>query len=83
MDRKDIEEKTRSGYKALRHSSIGIELAMWIVVGILFGNWIESKWAVAPWGTLGGLMLGIAGGARTLVRALRESQKELDESEDE
>ncbi len=56
---------------------------MWIVVGILFGNWIESKWAVAPWGTLGGLMLGIAGGARTLVRALRESQKELDESEDE
>lgn len=82
MDRKKIEEKTRSGYKALRHSSLGIELAMWIVAGLLLGFWLESKWAIAPWGVLGGLMLGILGGARSLYRTLRQMQKELEESDD-
>ncbi len=83
MDKKELEEKTRAGYKHLRHSSLGIELAMWIILGILLGFWIESRWEVAPWGVLGGLMLGILGGARSLYRTLKEMQRELEKSEDE
>lgn len=78
MDRKDLEEKTRSGYKALRHSSLGIELAMWIVLGIAFGFWLESKWFSKPWGILLGLALGIFGGARSLYRTLQALKEDDD-----
>ncbi len=78
MDRKKIEEKSRAGYKALRHSSLGIELAMWVILGIVLGFWLESKWLPKPWGVLLGLGLGILGGARSLYRTVKELKEDDD-----
>ncbi len=72
VDRKDIERKTRAGYKALRHSSLGIELAVSVVIGLLGGMWVDSKLGTEPWLMVLGLLLGLTAGIRSIVRAYNE-----------
>jgi F0F1-type ATP synthase assembly protein I len=70
-----LEEKTRGAYQSLKYTGLGIELAVFIVVGVLGGNWIDENYGTAPWGILGGVAFGIAGGVRTLVRTVKQIQK--------
>ena len=70
-----LEEKTRVAYQSVKYTGLGIELAVFIVVGVLGGNWIDEKYGTAPWGILGGVAFGIAGGVRTLVRTVKHIQK--------
>jgi len=68
---RDIEDKTRRAYTAARHTGLGIELAVFLVAGVLGGQWVDDHYATAPWGFFGGLGLGIAGAVRTIQRTLR------------
>ena len=70
-----LEEKTRVAYQSVKYTGLGIELAVFLVVGVLGGNWIDEKYGTAPWGILGGVAFGIAGGVRTLVRTVKQIQK--------
>ena len=70
-----LEEKTRGAYQSLKYTGLGIELAVFIVGGVLGGNWIDENYGTAPWGILGGVAFGIAGGVRTLVRTVKQIQK--------
>jgi ATP synthase protein I len=67
----------------VRYSSIGLELAGATAGLALLGYWIDRYFGTTPWGTLGGVIIGIVGGLYNLVReslaAVREAKAEDDE----
>lgn len=73
------------GRKQLRQlgrlSTIGIEIALSIVFGILGGSWLDSKLNTAPYLTVLGMALGVAAGFRSLYRTTRQEQKRLKDDE--
>jgi ATP synthase protein I len=64
----------------VRYSGIGLELAGATGGLALVGYWIDSWLGTAPWGLLGGVVIGIVGGLFNLIResqnAIREAQAE-------
>ncbi len=60
----------------VRYSGIGLELAG-ATAGLAFlGYWIDGKFATAPWGMLGGVIIGLVGGLYNLVRESLEASRE-------
>ena len=64
----------------VRHSGVGLELAG-ATAGLAFvGYWIDGRFGTQPWGILGGVVIGLAGGLYNLVResllASREAKAE-------
>jgi F0F1-type ATP synthase assembly protein I len=61
---------------------VGLELAGATAGLALLGYWIDGKYGTAPWGILGGVIIGIVGGLYNLVResmaAAREARSEDD-----
>ena len=70
-----LEKKTRDAYRSVKYAGLGIELAVFLVAGTLGGNWIDENYGCAPWGILGGVAFGVAGGARTLYRTVKQIQR--------
>jgi len=64
----------------IRYSGIGIEFAGAIAGFALIGYWVDRRFGTSPWGLLGGVGLGLAGGLYNLVReslnAVREAGSE-------
>jgi F0F1-type ATP synthase assembly protein I len=64
----------------VRYSGVGLELAGATAGLALVGHWIDSRFATAPWGILGGVVIGIVGGLYNLIReslaAVREGEAE-------
>ena len=54
-----------------RVGSVGIELALSTVIGLLGGQWLDEKLSTAPYLTVIGLLLGVTAGFRSLIRAAR------------
>ncbi|MBK7973010.1 MAG: AtpZ/AtpI family protein [Deltaproteobacteria bacterium] len=45
-----------------------------VLAGVWLGGWIERRYSLAPWGTLGGALVGMAAGIHglmILVRSMR------------
>ena len=61
-----------------RVGAVGIELALSTVIGMLGGQWLDSKLSTAPWLTIFGLLLGVVAGFRSLIRAARQNTKNAD-----
>lgn len=59
--------------------SIGIELALSTVLGLLGGRWLDRKFGTDPVLTILGLLIGIAAGFRSLLRVARKVSRERDE----
>lgn len=67
----------------VRYSGIGLELAGVIGGLALVGYWIDRRFGTAPWGILGGVVLGLVGGLYNLVReSLAASAEAKTEDED-
>lgn len=64
----------------VRHSGVGLELAGAVAGFALLGYWIDRRFATEPWGVVGGVILGLAGGLYNLVKqslqAVREARIE-------
>lgn len=60
----------------VRYSGIGLELAGVIAGLALAGYWIDSRFGTAPWGILGGVVLGLVGGLYNLVRESLDAARE-------
>jgi len=56
----------------LRFSSIGIELGLSVVIGLIAGQWLDRRFGTQPWLTLVGLLFGVAAGFRTVYKALKD-----------
>jgi ATP synthase protein I len=64
-----------------RIGSLGIELALSIVIGLLGGRWLDGKLDTAPYLTLIGLILGVIAGFKSLIQtARRHSQSSHQDS---
>jgi ATP synthase protein I len=72
----------------VRYSGIGLELAGATAGLALVGYWIDGRFGTAPWGILGGVVIGLIGGLYNLVResldAVREAKiEDRDASQDD
>jgi hypothetical protein len=55
-------------------STIGLEVALSIVLPLVAGNWADGKLHTGPWLALLGFGFGFAAAVRAMVRAWREMQ---------
>jgi ATP synthase protein I len=70
---------SRQFYHALSASSLGLELGLSVVVGILFGRWLDGKLGTTPWLMVVFLALGVAAGFRSVLRAVRRADRAAEE----
>lgn len=63
------------------YGTVGLEFALSVLVGLFGGQWLDKKWGTTPWLALAGAGFGLAAGIRSLMRALKASQAELEEEE--
>jgi F0F1-type ATP synthase assembly protein I len=61
------------------YGTVGLELALSVVVGLIGGQWLDRKLGTDPWLTFIGLGFGIAAGARSVWRAVKLAQRQIDE----
>ena len=67
--------------------TLGVQLALSVVVFLLVGRWADGHWGIAPWGTVCGLIAGATGGfikfIRTAMALGRQADKEARRSRTE
>jgi ATP synthase protein I len=62
-------------YSALSGSSVGLELGVSVVIGVLFGMFLDGKLGTEPWCMIAGLVLGLVAGFRGVLRAVARSDR--------
>jgi F0F1-type ATP synthase assembly protein I len=58
------------------YGSVGLELAVSVLLGLFGGRWLDGKLGTDPWLTWLGLGLGIITGYRAVWRALKTANRE-------
>src|ERR1044071_6769107 len=71
----------RRFYQTLSASSVGLELGLSVVFGVLFGRWLDGKLGTTPWMMLLFLALGLVAGFRSLVRAVHRADRAAEAEE--
>jgi ATP synthase protein I len=66
---------SRRMYEGLSSSSVGLELGIAVIVGLLFGMWLDRRLGTEPWMMLVFLVLGLVAGFRNLLRAVARAEK--------
>jgi ATP synthase protein I len=64
------------------YGSVGLELALSVLVGLFGGRWLDSKLGTAPWLTWIGLGLGIIAGYRAIWLALKQANREAKKADE-
>jgi ATP synthase protein I len=62
-------------YQGLSGSSVGLELGIAVIVGVLFGMWLDRKAGTEPWLMLLFLGFGLFAGFRNVLRAVARAEK--------
>ena len=63
--------------------TLGLQLAITVVVFFFLGRWADQAFDTAPWLTLLGVLVGISGGFVKFFRTATELGKEADREEEE
>lgn len=74
----DVTPSARGGrqfYNTLSASSVGLELGISVLIGLLFGMWLDGRWGTGPWLMLVGLALGLVAGFRAVLRAVQRADR--------
>jgi F0F1-type ATP synthase assembly protein I len=58
--------------------SIGIELVVSVVLGLLAGAWLDRRFGTGPWLTLLGIAIGSAAGFRSLLQYTRRAAARME-----
>ena len=66
----------------VRYSGVGLEMAGAAGGLALVGYWIDGKYGTAPWGILGGVIIGIVGGLYNLVKQSLAAVREAKDDDD-
>jgi F0F1-type ATP synthase assembly protein I len=69
---------TRATVRSLKLSSVGIELALSVLIGLFAGRWVDRRLGSDPWLMILGLSLGFAAGLRSLMKMMERATKEAD-----
>lgn len=75
--------KTRGFYRTLSASSVGLELAIAVLLGIFIGRWADGRLGTTPWFMIVGLILGFTAGMRGVFRHVAIADREAARSEAE
>jgi ATP synthase protein I len=67
--------KTKRAYNALSASSVGLELGIAVIVGLLGGMWLDKHFGTTPWLMLLFLVFGLVAGFRNVLRAVERAEK--------
>ena len=59
--------------------TLGVQLALSVVVFLLVGRWADGHWGIAPWGTVCGLIAGATGGFIKFIRTAMALGRQADE----
>ena len=51
-----------------RYLGIGLEMAVGVALGFFVGSWLDKRYAWHGYGTLGGVMIGLAAGMYLLIK---------------
>lgn len=63
--------------------SIGIELVVSVVIGLVAGAWLDRRFGTGPWLTLVGIMVGSAAGFRSLIQYGKRAQARAEKEDRE
>jgi ATP synthase protein I len=77
----DLAKQTRDAYRTLSLSSVGLEMGIAVILGLLLGRWLDGRFGTTPWLLIVFTMLGMAAGMKGVFRAVRESDKIAAENE--
>jgi ATP synthase protein I len=66
----------RGAYRNLNSASVGLELGISVVIGLLIGMWLDRQVGSSPWLMLLFLCFGFAAGFRGVLRAVRREDRE-------
>lgn len=73
----------QQNWKALgKYGTVGLDLGLSIVVGLLGGQWLDGRFGTAPWLMIAGFLLGATAGFRMLWRTLEKANRELEREEE-
>jgi|SRR5215470_11149662 len=65
----------RRFYNMLSASSVGLELGISVLIGVLGGLWADGRLGTQPWLMLAGLVVGLVAGFRAVLRAVRRADR--------
>jgi F0F1-type ATP synthase assembly protein I len=51
-----------------RYLGYGLQTCAGVLLGCFVGQWLDHRFHWEPWGTLGGIMVGVAAGMYGLIR---------------
>jgi ATP synthase protein I len=77
-----VARSSRTAFEMLSASSVGLEMGLSVIFGLLIGNWLDGRAGTSPWLTILFLGFGLAAGFRSVMRSVRRAEraanKELD-----
>lgn len=59
--------------------TLGMQLAVAVVVFFFLGRWLDDRFDTSPWLTLSGAAIGITGGMIKFIKSAQELGKKVDE----
>jgi len=73
----------RDLYRTLRRfgvfTTIPMLLAAGPLVGFAIGRFLDERWRLAPWGLVGGLLLGFLASVRETIRLIRRATQDAND----
>ena len=71
-----MKKETRQAWREFAYySSLGLQIALSIFIGLFAGVYLDRRIDSAPWMTLIGLGMGIAAGYRNIGLAIKKSRR--------
>jgi ATP synthase protein I len=61
------------------YGTVGLEVALSVILGLIAGSWLDGRFGTGPWLTLVGVAYGVAAAARALYRAARRATREAED----
>jgi ATP synthase protein I len=75
----EVARKTKGFYTTLSATSVGLELGISVILGLLFGRWLDSEAGTEPWLMILFLCFGFAAGIRGVIRAVKRADNAAQE----
>ncbi len=68
--------RTRGMFETLTLSSMGLEFGLSVIIGMLFGRWLDGQVGTDPWLMIVFLCFGFAAGLRSILRAIAKADRQ-------
>ena len=65
--------RTRGYWRAMSASSVGLEMGAAVLIGILFGSWLDGRLGTTPWMLILFIVFGFAAGMKGVMRYVRQA----------